>query len=219
MKVALFLLPFLAVVVFLLIRAEFRKDRRWIYVLKPIATLTVIAAALCSFGEPSYIPVYTGGVLAGLLLSFGGDAALMFPDNRKAFMLGLFVLAHITYAAVFWILGRFSGWDLVSAGLLSAVGALFYTLIRPNLGKMKVPVIVYMAVVSLMVNRSVTVLFAERFGGGGGGLVVTGAVLFYVSDILLAAGRFWKPWRYHRISLAFYYGGQYLIALAASYSA
>jgi hypothetical protein len=34
---------------------------------------------------------------------------------------------------------------------------------------------------------------------------------------MLAANRFWRPWRYNRISLAFYYGGQLLIALAAGY--
>jgi hypothetical protein len=46
-------------------------------------------------------------------------------------------------------------------------------------------------------------------------MILTGALLFYISDIMLAANRFWKPWRYNRISLAFYYGGQLLIALAA----
>jgi hypothetical protein len=48
-------------------------------------------------------------------------------------------------------------------------------------------------------------------------MIATGAVLFYISDIILAASRFWRPWRYHRLSLAFYYSGQLLIALAASY--
>ena len=55
-------------------------------------------------------------------------------------------------------------------------------------------------------------------GAGQAVLVLIGAVLFYVSDVILAAARFWKPWRYHRISLAFYYSGQLLIALAASYA-
>ena len=48
-------------------------------------------------------------------------------------------------------------------------------------------------------------------------MILAGALLFYLSDALLAANRFWKPWRYRRIGLAPYYAGQFLIALAASY--
>jgi hypothetical protein len=42
-------------------------------------------------------------------------------------------------------------------------------------------------------------------------MVLVGAALFYISDVILAANRFWKPWEYNRISLGFYYGGQLLI--------
>ena len=48
-------------------------------------------------------------------------------------------------------------------------------------------------------------------------MVAGGAVLFYISDVILAANRFWRSLRYDRISLAFYYGGQLLLALSASY--
>ena len=48
-------------------------------------------------------------------------------------------------------------------------------------------------------------------------MVLFGALLFYFSDVILAANKFWKPWRYNRISLVFYYSGQLLIALSAGY--
>ncbi len=70
-----------------------------------------------------------------------------------------------------------------------------------------------------MVSRAVSTLASPVFSSGQAVLIVIGAVLFYISDIILAAGRFWKPWKYHRISLAFYYSGQLSIALAASYFA
>jgi uncharacterized membrane protein YhhN len=219
MKLVLYLIPFLVIAVFLLIRAEMLNERRQIYVFKPISTLMVIAAALLSFLEPSHNQMYTIGVLVGLLLSLGGDVALMFQENRQAFAvgLGLFLMAHVAYTLVFLVMGRFSGWDVLSAALLLIIGASFYTLIKPNLGKMHVPVVVYILVISLMVNRSVSVLLGPAFSKAQGIMVVMGAALFYVSDIILAASRFWKSWRYHRISLAFYYCGQFLLALTASY--
>lgn len=219
MKLVLYLIPFLVIAVFLLIRAEMLKERRQIYVFKPISTLMVIAAALLSFLEPSHNQMYTIGVLVGLLLSLGGDVALMFQENRQAFAvgLGLFLMAHVAYTLVFLIMGRFSEWDVLSAALLLIMGVGFYNLIKPNLGKMHVPVVVYILVISLMVNRSVSVLPGTAFSRAQGIMVVMGAVLFYVSDIILAASRFWRSWRYHRVSLAFYYCGQFLLALTASY--
>ena len=219
MRTALYLVPALAVTVFLLVRAEVLKIKRQIYLFKPISTLLVIAAALLSFLEPTRNPTYSVGILLGLLLSFGGDVALMFQDHRKAFMLGLvlFLLAHIAYTVVFVLLGRFSGWDMLSTVVLLVAGVSFYRLIQPNLGTMRLPVMVYILVISVMVNRASSAPASPAFTGMQAMLVVIGAVLFYISDLILAAARFWRPWKYSRISLAFYYSGQLLIALTASY--
>jgi len=221
MRTALYLVPVLAAFVFCVLRAEFLKERRRIYFFKPAATLTVIAAALLSFLEPAQNPIYAIGVIVGLIFCFGGDVALMFQENRKAFVIGLalFLLGHITYAAVFALLGRFSAWDIVSTIALLAAGAGIYTLIKPNLGTLRAPVIIYIVVISVMVSRAISGLASPVFTGGQAALVAIGAILFYISDAILATARFCKPWRYHRISLGFYYSGQLLIALAASYFA
>jgi uncharacterized membrane protein YhhN len=209
----------LVVTVFFLIRAEILKKRQPVFFLKPISTLAVIAMALLALLEPAQDPTYTTGVLLGLLLSFGGDVALMFQENRRAFMigLGLFLLAHVAYAVVFAVLGRVSAWDALSTAALLAAGVGFYARIKPGLGTMKWPVIAYIVVISVMVSRAASALVSPVFGRGQAAMVAVGAILFYVSDIILAANRFWKPWKYNRISLAFYYSGQMLIALAASY--
>ena len=221
MKPAFYLLFVSAITVFFLVRAEILGKRRQIYVLKPISTLLVIAVACLSFLEPAQNPTYTVGVLVGLLLSFGGDLALMFQENRRAFAagLGLFLLAHVAYAIVFVLLGRVSNSDIFSTLVLLAAGVGFYMLIQPNLGTMRVPVIVYILVISVMVSRAISALASPVFSSGQALLIAIGAVLFYISDIVLAACRFWKPWKYQRISLAFYYSGQLSIALAASYFA
>lgn len=219
MKPALYPLPALAVTVLFLIRAQLRGQRRQVFFLKPAATLLVIAVALLSLLEPHHTTLYTVGILIALTLSLGGDVALIFDDDRHAFMLGLtlFLLAHIAYAILFTVLGRFSGWDAISALVLLLAGIGFYALIQNNLGRMRLPVIAYMVVISVMVNRAVSTLVSPRLTPALGLMVASGAVLFYISDMILAANRFWRPWRYDRISLVFYYAGQALIALAGSF--
>ena len=219
MRPALFPIPVLVATVALLIQAEILGKQQQIYIFKPISTLLVIAVALLSLLKPTQNLTYTVGVTLGLLLSLGGDIALMFQENRKAFTigLGLFLLAHIAYTIAFTLLGVFSVWDLLSAGILLVVGVSFYILIRPNLSTMQGPVIAYIVVISVMVNRAGSTLVSQVFGVSQALMILIGAILFYISDVILAANRFWKSWEYNRISLAFYYGGQLLIALAASY--
>jgi len=219
MQPAIYLVPFIAIAVVLLIRAEILGKRRQVYVIKPTATLLVIGVALLSLHEPLRNPIYTWGVLVGLVLSLGGDVALMLKERPQAFTVGLvlFLLAHVDYTIVFALLGRVSAWDAVSIPLLTVAGIGFYTLIRANLGSMRLPVIAYMIIISLMVSRAISALASPLFWPMQGVMVAVGAILFYLSDVILAANRFWRAWKYDRISLAFYYAGQLLIALAASY--
>lgn len=221
MKPALYLLPILAVTVVLLIRAEFRNQWRQVYLFKPLSTLLVIAMALLSLAQPGWNQLYSQGVLVGLLFSLGGDVALMFQQHRRAFVLGLalFLVAQIVYAWVFARLGRSSAWDWVSASLLLLAGVELYRRMLPNLGAMKAPVIVYILAISLMVNRAFSTLASPLFLPFQAWMVAGGALSFYISDLILAYNRFCQPWKYHRISLAFYYCGQMLIALAASFFA
>lgn len=215
----LYLIPFIFISVFLLLWAEFHKRQRAIYYLKPFSTILVIAVASMSFGAADHNPVYSIGILVGILFSLGGDIALMFQQNRKAFTLGLglFLTAHIAYSVVFCSLGRSSAWDILSALILLLAGLGFYSLIRRNLGQMKWPVILYIVIISVMVNRAVAVFSSPVFSTEQARMITAGAILFYFSDVILAANRFWKPWKYQRISLALYYCGQLLIVLAGGY--
>ena len=149
MKTSLYLLPLVVIVVFFLVAAEIRGNVRARFILKPLATLLVIAVAGLAFLEPTQNLIYTVGVLIGLIFSFGGDMALMF-ENRRAFLLGLisFLLAHIAYTITFTALTGFSALDLVSTILLVILGVGFYRFIAPNLGTLRVPVIVYIIVIA-----------------------------------------------------------------------
>jgi uncharacterized membrane protein YhhN len=218
MAPAFYSIPLLAVTIPFLVRAGILGKWRQIYVLKPLSTLIVIAAASLSFLQPERSMTYTIGVLVGLALSLAGDVALMFEERRRALLAGLgsFLLAHVAYAVVFGIVGRASWWDALSALILLAVGGILYRRLRPRLEGMRGPVLAYIVAISLMVSRAVSTLSSPALGTGQAVMIAVGAVSFYLSDAILALCRFWRPWRYRRISLAFYYAGQLLIALAAS---
>jgi len=204
--------------VVLLVRAEFEGNQKQIYVLKPISTLLVILVAVLSFLTPGVQTWYTIWVLSGLCLSLGGDLALMFQSDR-AFRIGLllFLLAHIVYAIAFTVPDGFHPQDLITGAVLLALAVAVYLYLRPGLGKMKAPVLLYILVICFMVNRAISTLFGEAFSTTQVWLISLGAILFMASDLVLATHRFRHAFKANRLSLFLYYGGQLLIALSPSY--
>lgn len=211
-------IPFLAVTVTLLIWAEFKAARRYVYLFKPYSTLLLIIVALLSLGTPGAQLPFTLWVTAGLILSLGGDVALMFESNR-AFLIGLvlFLLAHIVYATGFTLYNGFQPQDLITAAMLLVVAVGIFLYLRPGLGKMQGPVILYILVICFMVNRAASAFFGEAFTPTQARLLTGGAVLFWLSDLVLAINRFRHPFALNRLGLYLYYGGQLLIALSPSY--
>jgi uncharacterized membrane protein YhhN len=211
-------IPFLLVTVVLLVRAEFEGKQKQIYILKPISTLLVIMVAVLSFLTPGVQTSYTIWVLSGLWLSLGGDVALMFQSDR-AFRIGLllFLLAHVVYAIAFTVPNGFHPQDLITGAVLLALAVAIYLYLRPGLGKMKAPVLLYTLVICFMVNRAISTFFGEAFSTTQVWLISLGAILFMASDLVLATNRFRHPFKANRFSLFLYYGGQLLIALSPSY--
>jgi hypothetical protein len=62
-----------------------------------------------------------------------------------------------------------------------------------------------------------SLLFGDGLNNGQAWMAAVGALAFWISDLMLGVNRFGRPFSWHRLSLAFYYGGQLLIALSASY--
>jgi uncharacterized membrane protein YhhN len=212
-------IPFLLFTVSGLIRAEILKLQKQIYILKPVSTLIVIGIALLSFGSPTANLLYTGFILIALTLSFAGDILLIFQQNLKAFRIGLgfFLAAHLTYTAVFSIFGSISTTGAIISIFLIAIDILLYQLFKTNLGRLKIPVIAYLVAISVMLVQAFSTLNSLSLNNHQALMIISGAVLFFISDLILAVNRFWKPWKYNRISLGFYYSGQFLLALSASY--
>lgn len=185
-----------------------------IYIVFSILYLIVLFtghANLDLYLKPALIPLLGFGVyfhpkflsrrilLNALIFSWIGDVILIFADIAEIyFILGLvsFLIAHITYCVLFnkQIIGEIQI-NKVLFGLGSLVIAFYLTAIilvlMPNLGDLKIPVIVYAAVISTML------LFA--FNGyliwkkPGALYIFLGAITFVISDSILAFDKFHAP--------------------------
>jgi len=211
-------IPFLVASVTILMWAELRSAENLIHIYKPLSTLLVIAVAILSLLAPSPQPYFAFGIIGGLVLSLGGDVALMYHSS-KAFLIGLilFFLAHVVYAVFFTLPNGFHRQDLVTGALLLIVAVVVYRYLKPGLGAMERPVIAYIAIICLMVSRALSAFFGTAFSPTQAWLLSVGAILFFLSDLVLAVNRFRQPLKHERFSLVLYYAGQLLIALSPAY--
>lgn len=214
-------IPILIIMVSVLVRAELNNIRSQIYVFKPLSSLAVIGTALLSLRTDHVDFYYSILIATSLTISLAGDIALMFQQKEKAFKigLGLFFSAHLMYAVTFMRFGSFSYICMIFVILMVIVDLILYSLFRRNLGNLKMPVIAYLFMISIMVISAVSTINSPLINARQAFMIAVGALLFFVSDLILAADRFWKPWKYNRIGLFFYYSGQLLLAMSASYFA
>jgi uncharacterized membrane protein YhhN len=222
----------LLVTVALLIRAEQREPRaeRHVKLWKPLSTALVMLVCLLSLTRPdgAYDSVYTFLILGGLLFSMAGDVFLIYQANPRAFLAGLvaFLIAHLVYIGAFLYLQislelGFNLWgEVIAATGLLIVGWVVYRYLRPGLGRMQGPVILYMVVISVMVQRALGLAWTYQGAVTQPALVVAGALFFYISDAILAINKFLFEGQlpYGRLwNLSAYYGGQLLLALSTSF--
>ena len=190
--------------------AEYTAQRRLVYVSKPATTSLLFLIALCATNPVSRF--YQLVIGTGLLFSLAGDIFLMLPSDRFIAGLVSFLLAHLCYIAAFGAQVTWpflSGWGLPV--VVFAVGV--YRLLAPHLGAMRLPVLIYMTVISLMAWVAIT-LFVQQ-GAPWSLAAASGAVLFVISDSALALNRFRKHfWSAQLVVLGTYYLAQWLIALS-----
>ncbi|HNT76679.1 MAG TPA: lysoplasmalogenase [Anaerolineae bacterium] len=190
----------------LAIRAEYCGSRQSIYIFKLLTMALILLIAL--LGQVA-APFYKALVIAGLLASMVGDILLALPSDRFVAGLGAFLLAHLFYIAAFASEVKAPvGWPFIP---LIVYGASVYTFLASSLDKLKLPLLIYITVILVMIG------FAwERWIGGyysGAWLAFSGAILFGISDSVLAINRFRKKFKLAcALILITYFAAQCLIA-------
>jgi uncharacterized membrane protein YhhN len=147
----------------------------------------------------------------GLAFSTAGDILLDLNAQWFTFGLVAFLLTHATYIALYT---RNTARPLVVSPslMVASVAVVAYSAalsvwIVPSVGKLAVPVVLYICALTAMVVTAILARFERPW-------VVVGAVLFMISDSLLAVDRFKTPvpLRDYLVN-GTYYLGQYGIAL------
>ncbi|MBC8172889.1 MAG: lysoplasmalogenase [Chitinophagales bacterium] len=155
-------------------------------------------------------------LLAGLFFSWIGDIILIKSQNAIYFVFGLtaFLCAHIAYIITFRNF-RFTSNDKKISQLyiipFLVYAAAMLVLVYPNLGDMKVPVIIYSTVISLM--GIAALLRKENTSDYSFLFCLAGAISFIISDSLIAVNKFYSSFASASLFIMLtYIIAQYLIA-------
>jgi uncharacterized membrane protein YhhN len=187
---------------------KYQKKETLHFILKPITTILIIGALMACHGKAN---IYMWFILGGLACGLFGDVFMMFPD--RLFLAGMisFLIGHILYIGAFMTDIHFAitWWPL----LIIPLGLIIYIPLHRFLGRMRLPVIIYMIVIMAMavvaIERWTTLNTVASLAAA------TGAIIFIISDSVLAYDFFRKPFRNAQaIMLSSYWLAQWLIAMS-----
>jgi len=154
-------------------------------------------------------------MVTALVFSWAGDVLLEFTGRGEMFFLfGLlcFMVTQILYTVVF---SATSGTPRTGSVLPLVLPVVLYGFaltgwLYPDLGSMRLPVIIYSLVILTML--AFALIRAVRGTPEGRYLVLSGAILFVLSDSLIAINRFGHPFAFSdALIMATYITGQFLI--------
>ncbi len=191
------------------IRAEYKGPPLHIYIFKPLTTSLIILIVIVEKNTVS--PIYQYLILLGLLFSLSGDVFLMLPSDQFIGGLVSFLIAHLFYIAAFVNDAQTAvGWVLIP---LLIYGGIIYFYLSPHVGKLKIPVVVYMLAILAMAWQAWSRWLVQN--NTGALLALVGAILFVISDSVLALNRFRRPFKLARLlTMGTYYSAQWFIALS-----
>lgn len=178
------------------IAADWRVRRPAFYLLKPLTTMLLIGIGVLALIDAQGTDAL--GYRIALVVALGfcllGDVALMFHGNRWfAAGLGAFLIAHFVFALAFWK-DTPADFHMALPGwwpLLLLYGLTLAAVLLPRTGKLAPAVVLYCLALMAMV-----LTVAARFEGlhtGAAQLTMIGALLFVMSDSVLAVCKFIRP--------------------------
>ena len=156
-------------------------------------------------------------LITGLVFSWLGDMFLLFEyRNTLFFIFGLlcFLTTHVFY--ITWFLKiKSPGISLLKKQPLLFIAVVGYGItlvwfLYPHLGDLKIPVMVYATVICTMLLCSLHIFL--KVNKPANVLYLLGAVLFVLSDSLLAINKFYQPFAFAGVLIMLTYcGAQYFI--------
>jgi uncharacterized membrane protein YhhN len=158
----------------------------------------------------------------GLAFSLAGDVFLMLP--RERFIPGLiaFLLAHVAYIIGFnqtvptWNLPALIMTALVAFTIIRVYRRIAAGLVASGNSALRLPVLIYSLVISLMLVSALLTLTGISWQALPAILVSAGALLFFISDTLLAFNKFVQSLKYGPLAVIItYHIGQTLLAVGA----
>jgi uncharacterized membrane protein YhhN len=201
---------FIFISAWLTIRAKMIRSISRLLIFKPL-TMGLILFLFIILGRHRF-DLYFFTVLCGLILSMTGDVFLIFPEKHFIKGLAAFLAAHVFYIAAFSS-GKPLTVTLWIPLLLFIYGAVIFLVLRPSLNKMALSVGAYIVVILVMTWQA-----WERwmwFQNRTALCAAAGAMLFLISDSLLAFNRFRRSFRMAEVLiLSTYFAAQWLIALS-----
>jgi uncharacterized membrane protein YhhN len=160
------------------------------FVSKPLLVICLVA-----FYSQSVSSINRQFILA-LIFCWLGDVFLMFDQYNELFFmagLGSFLLAHVflilTYRQMISVTDNFEGTQRVRLSFPFILVGSGLVVVYPRLGDLKIPVMIYALVLTLMVLQSIFRL--GRTNAKSFWLVFFGAAFFMLSDSLLAINKFY----------------------------
>lgn len=183
------------------------------YVFTPMVTAIIAGFVVLSMIDEG-ITTYRVLVLWALIFSIVADTMLMVVEvSLIQHGIVYFMLAHVMYIAAFSLNYEFRGWNMVIASILLILLAMFYRGIRSTVGRLKIPIVIYAMVLCVMVFFALSYFNNEIFRKEL--FIIVGAVLFVISDFLLAYLSFIKPHKQESVIVwAIYAPAQLLLALS-----
>jgi len=194
------------------------EDETLQFIFKPLIVPVISLAFLQYPGPVTNSPKHF--ILFALFFSWVGDILLIFDARNELFFLaGLssFLVAHLFYIAFFYRIQMRE--KIRSNGWLMVIVAVYYTslilLLADKLGDKEWPVRIYGIVISFMLLLA---LHLSRLRDRrASGMMVAGAVLFVISDSLLAINKFLVAFEAAGMLVMLSYAfAQWLIAMGAA---
>lgn len=189
------------------------------FITKPLIVISLLALLIYHTGLRGRFAKRIG---LGLFFGLAGDVFLMFQEiNSTFFIWGLisFLIGHIFYISAFYLdylthtdIGKkYINWSLVGFGFFCL---LFYLFLQPYLGSMKMPVLLYAIVISLMAVAGISRY--DRVNSFSFKMIFIGAILFIISDSILVINKFVAPFSMGgTLIMATYMLSQYMITMGA----